>query len=91
VHIVTDERGKKVINFCFSNGSEADVCFLEILFENCTETAIGDSGYVSKVRENRLMENGLRFIAKKRKSIKIQNTDEEKNLLRERKRIENFN
>jgi hypothetical protein len=46
VHIVTDERGKKVINFCFSNGSEADVCFLEILFENCIGTAIGDSGYV---------------------------------------------
>jgi hypothetical protein len=36
---------------------------------------------VSKVRENRLMENGLRFIAKKRKNMKIQNTDEEKKLL----------
>jgi hypothetical protein len=80
-----------VINFCFSNGSETDVCFLEILFENCTGTAIGESGYVPKARENRLMENRLRFIVKKRKNMKIQNTDEEKKLLRERRRIENFN
>ncbi|MDR0428716.1 MAG: hypothetical protein LBG86_01625 [Puniceicoccales bacterium] len=38
------------------------------------------------------LPNGDRkFIAKKRKNMKIQNTDEEKKLLRERRRIENFN
>jgi hypothetical protein len=37
------------------------------------------------------MEHGLRFIAKKRKKMKIQNTAEEKQQLRIRSRIENFN
>jgi hypothetical protein len=74
VHIVTDATGKKAINFCYSNGSAHDICFLEKLLANCTGTAIGDSDYVSSDRAKRLMEHGLRFIAKKRKNMEIQNT-----------------
>ncbi|MDR1437979.1 MAG: transposase [Puniceicoccales bacterium] len=91
VHIVTDATGKKAINFCYSNGSAHDICFLEKLLANCTGTAIGDSGYVSSDRAKRLMEHDLRFIAKKRKNMKVQNTAEEKQQLRIRSRIENFN
>jgi hypothetical protein len=55
--------------------------FWEILFENCAGTAIGDSGYVLKVRENRFMKNRLKIYCEEAKNMKIQNTDEEKKLL----------
>ncbi|MDR1438396.1 MAG: transposase, partial [Puniceicoccales bacterium] len=87
VHITTNAEGTIATNFCYSNGSAHDICFLEKLLANCTGTAIGDSGYVSNDRAKRLMEHGLRFIAKKRKNMKIQNTAEEKQQLRIRSRI----
>jgi hypothetical protein len=43
VHILCDKAGRKAVNFCFSNGSAADVCFLERLTANCNGSGIGDS------------------------------------------------
>ncbi|MDR1437982.1 MAG: hypothetical protein LBI69_02890 [Puniceicoccales bacterium] len=37
------------------------------------------------------MQKNLKFIAKKRKNIKMQNRKEEKRKLKTRRRIENFN
>jgi hypothetical protein len=91
VHIVTNEEGTKAVNLAFSKGSEHDVCYLEKLFKNCTGSGIGDSGYVSRDRAERLKEKGLTFIAKTRKNMKVQNTPEEKRRLKKRSRIENFN
>ncbi|MDR1456863.1 MAG: transposase [Puniceicoccales bacterium] len=54
VHIVTNDRGSEVVNFRFSNGSDHDVRFLEEMFQNLTGTGIGDSGYVSSDRAERL-------------------------------------
>ncbi|MDR1437981.1 MAG: hypothetical protein LBI69_02885 [Puniceicoccales bacterium] len=47
VHIAINAEGTIAINFCFSNGSVHNVCFLEVLLENCTGSAIGDSGYIA--------------------------------------------
>jgi hypothetical protein len=59
-----------------------------MLLENCPGSAISDSGYK---KTNRLMQRNLKFVAKKRKNVKIQNTKEEKRKLKTRHRVENFN
>ncbi|MDR1438203.1 MAG: transposase [Puniceicoccales bacterium] len=91
VHIATNAEGTIAVNFCFSNESTHDVCFLEVLLENCTGSAIGDSNYISQEKTNRLIQKNLKFVAKKRKNMEIQNAKEEKQKLKIRHRIENFN
>ncbi|MDR1438323.1 MAG: hypothetical protein LBI69_04695 [Puniceicoccales bacterium] len=59
-----------------------------MLLKNCTGSAISDSGYK---KTNRLMQKNLKFIAKKRKNMKIQNSKEEKRKLKTHHRVENFN
>jgi hypothetical protein len=44
--------------------------------------AMGDSDHISKDIEERLNKTGLRFIAKKRKNMKSQNTAEERRFLK---------
>ncbi|MDR1437650.1 MAG: transposase [Puniceicoccales bacterium] len=46
-HIAINAEGAIVVNFCFSNGSAHDVCFLGALLENCAGSTIGDSGYIT--------------------------------------------
>ncbi|MDR1456635.1 MAG: transposase [Puniceicoccales bacterium] len=91
VHILTNAKGTRMINFCFSNGSAHDVCFLGMLLENCTGSSIGDSGYISKEKTDRLMKKNLKFIARKIKNMRVQNAAEEKRFPKKRFRIENFN
>jgi hypothetical protein len=90
VHILCDWSGKEAKNFCFSKGSASDASFLEILTKNCTGSGIGDSGYVSKARAEKLRRRNFYFTAKARKNMKIQNTPEEKRRLKISYRIENF-
>ncbi|MDR1438104.1 MAG: transposase [Puniceicoccales bacterium] len=49
VHIATNAEDTIAINFCLSNGSARDACFLKVLLENCAESAIGDSGYIKLI------------------------------------------
>jgi hypothetical protein len=55
---------------------------LELLLENCTGSAIGDSGYISRGKSDRLMKKNLKFIARKRKNMKVQNSEEERRRLK---------
>jgi division protein CdvB (Snf7/Vps24/ESCRT-III family) len=64
---------------------------LEKLFEGCSGRTIGDSGYVSKEKAERMKRHHLKFIARAQKNTKRQNAQKERSLLKKRFRIEHFN
>jgi hypothetical protein len=77
VHILCNKEGREAVNLCFSNGSAADVCFLERLTANCTGSVIEDTGHVTKAKAERLMRRNFFFTAKAMKNMKRQNTQDE--------------
>lgn len=89
LHAVIDESGN-VVKFCITNGSVSDSTAAMPLLQSLSGTAIGDKGYVGKSLRAELEKHGLKFIARARRNMKMQNTAEEKKLLSQRHRIETF-
>jgi hypothetical protein len=55
---------QKFVKFSLKPGNLYDVSCVEEVFTGCTETVIGDSGYVSATLKDSLAPKGIRLIVK---------------------------
>lgn len=69
LHLVINQEGE-LISFCLTRGNVDDRKPLAYLFENLEGLAAGDKGYLSKKKEENLLQKGLRFITKVRRNMK---------------------
>jgi hypothetical protein len=83
LHIAIDGQGK-IVAFRLTNGNRQDIKEAENLLRRRMGTAIGDKGHCSSEIKERLAQTGIRFNARARENMKNGNTEEEKNILKQR-------
>lgn len=69
LHIVINHRGE-LVSFCITRGNMDDRKPLEQLFNNLEGLAAGDKGYLSKQKEEKLLQKGLKLITRVKKNMK---------------------
>ena len=89
LHLVINEQGE-LMAFCLTKGNKHDSTQADTLFANLEGLAFGDKGYISNKITEKLMNNGLKLITRKRKNMKNNPviSDYEKQLLNQRGIIE---
>lgn len=69
LHLVINHLGE-LMSCCLTKGNVSDIQLLEQLFKNLEGLGAGDKGYLSKKKEENLLQKGLRFITKVRRNMK---------------------
>lgn len=69
LHIVINHKGE-LVSFCITRGNIDDRKPLEQLFNNLDGLAAGDKGYLSKKKEETLLQQGLKLITRVRRNMK---------------------
>lgn len=69
LHVVINHRGE-LISFCITRGNVDDRQPLEALFKKLTGIAAVDKGYLSREKEEKLLEKGLKLITRVRRNMK---------------------
>ena len=68
LHVVINHKGE-LISFCITR-SNVDGKPLEKLFNNLERLAAGDKGYLSKQKEEKLLQKGLKLITRVKRNMK---------------------
>jgi hypothetical protein len=69
LHVVINHKGE-IVSFCVTRGNIDDRKPLEQLFRNLEGLAAGDKGYLSKQKEEKLLQQGLKLITRVKRNMK---------------------